>query len=289
MPLARFGGITAPYTQRTRAHFPRTSTHSHPPTMIHIHLPPFLPKGEFWSPLRTSLKRCIHHRTIQTQFFISHNPSLDFHNVLSPQPGYHDAHPSLASDTIPQPLPFEVAPTATFPVMDPLASRSALPTDGWAISHHDPSRIATSSTTIPAPPPNVPYSDHITTVNAVEAYGVPVGAASSINQTIAVDSVPNPSNPPVMIDQKSWYSEYGVDRGANGLFHCPFPGCAKENKRRDQLWEHWKAKHNNDPYRCGRWSVLQYSQSLIKHALIPNSATKLGYTMVKMLMHAVRR
>ena len=256
MRLARFGGITAPYIHQTRARFPQTSTHSHPHTMD-IHMPPFHPKSEFWSPLRTSLRKCVHHRTIQTHMFIAHNPLPDFHTVLAPH-GYHAVHPSLASDTIPHPLPFEVSPTANFPAIDPLASRSALPTDGWATSHHDPSRIATSSTTIPAPPPNV-YSDHITTVNAIEAYGVPVGTASSMNQTIAINSVPNPSNPPVMIDQKRWYSEYGVDRGANGLFHCPFPGCTKENKRRDQLWEHWKAKHNDDPYRCGRWSVLQYS------------------------------
>jgi hypothetical protein len=212
-----------------------------------LHL--FLSKSEFWSPNNAFLKSCVHHRPVQANFFISHNPLPDL--VLAPHPGYHAAQPPVASDTyMPQQFSFEVAP---FPSMDPLASMSALQTDGWADSAGDPSRIATSSTTIPT------YSDHITTVNTIDAYGVPDG-------TTATSSGSNPPNSPVVIDQKTWYSAYGIDRDANGLFHCPFAGCGKENKRRDQLWEHWKARHNDDPYRCNSWSVLQYSKSLVKRS-----------------------
>lgn len=152
-----------------------------------------------------------------------------------------------------QSLPFESASAASFPSTSASTSISALPTEGWTDSPNH--RFATSLTTTPIHPLIDQLSDHFTTVNAVETHGVPVGIASPMYQ-------PTISNTP----KEQWYTEYGVDRDANGLYNCPFAGCIKMNKRRDQLWEHWKAKHNGDPYRCGLWLVLQYRKSLVKRS-----------------------
>ena len=189
----------------------------------HTNFPPFLSMSEFWSLFHTVLKRCVH-STVEARFFSAHNPTPNL-QTLAPHLGY----------------PFEVTPIATMPDTGSFASIGALPTAGWADPPHQLHQFATSSTT--------PLdSDHVTAVN-------PYGGI--MNQDTTISSMSNPSNTPVVIEQKRWYSEYGVDRDPNGLFHCPFAGCGKVNKRRDQLWEHWKAKHNDDPYRCGFWSVLQ--------------------------------
>ncbi len=230
---------------------PPAGTHSHHHTH-HIPFPPFLSKSEFWSLLHTVLKKCVH-RTIHSRFFFAQDPSPDLH-ALAPHLGYHAVH--HASDaSSQQSLPFEVTSTATLPATGSLTSIGALPTDGWAESPHHLSHFATSFTTTPLDP----YSDHVTAVNATETYGVPVGV---MDQSTTISSISNP----VVIEQKRWYTEYNVDRDANGLFHCPFAECSKQNKRRDQLWEHWKGKHNNDPYRCSFWSVLPCKQVLFKRS-----------------------
>jgi hypothetical protein len=211
------------------------------------------------------------HRTIQARLLISDNTPADLYSALVPHLGHHPVHPPVASETnIPRPLPLGVTSTATLPNQGLLTSTSGVPTDGWANFPRHPSGSATPSTTIPIPPPTIPYSDHIT--NAIESYGVPLGIASPINESMGISSSSNPPMAPIAIEQKRWYSEYGIDRDANGLFQCPSPGCSKENKRRDQLWEHWKARHNDDPYRCSFWSVLQCRQSLIKrsHSTLSN-------------------
>ena len=223
--------------------------------MIHIPLHYSPPKSEFWSPSHTVLKRCVH-RNPQARLPISHNAPPNLYTVLAPHLGHHPVHPQVGSDTcMRQPQPFGDISSAMFPSAYPF-SMNVPPTDGWANSPGGPSRSATSSTSISIPPPVIPFSDHTTTVNAIETYGMPVGIAPSMDQSTAIGFGSNPCNAPIVIEQKRWYDEYGIDRDANGLFHCPFSGCGKENKRRDQLWEHWKAKHNGDPYRCSLWSVL---------------------------------
>ena len=221
---------------------------------IRISLPRFLPKSEFWSPQHTNLKGYVH-RDIQARFFFTDNnfPEL---RTLEPHFGHNAVHLPMASDTsMVQSLPFEDTPTAPLPSTDSFTSISHFPTGVWADDPGHPSRLATSSTTTPMLPSVDQFSNPFTIVNGIEPYGVPVGIASPTHQ-------PTISNTP----KERWYTEYGVDRDANGLFQCPFPGCNKMNKRRDQLWEHWKARHNDDPYRCGLWLVFQYNQSLVERS-----------------------
>ena len=231
--LTHFGSSSARYMHKIRV-LPWAMPRSIPPTGTRTHhhtsnitFPPFLSKSEFWSLLHAFLERCVH-RTVPAPFFYGHDPSPDI-QTIPPHLGY----------------PFEAAPTAAMPDTGPFTYIGALPTAGWADPPHQLSQFATSSIT------TLLDSDRATAVNAVETYG------DIINQDTTIGSISNPSNTPVVIEQRRWYSEYSVDRDPNGLFHCPFAGCGKVNKRRDQLWEHWKAKHNDDPYRCGFWSVLQ--------------------------------
>ena len=177
----------------------------------------FLSKSEFWSPLHTVLKKCVH-RTVPTRFFFPNDTPSQYHTPAS-HLGYNLPDTQHSS-------PFE---------------------------------------STPMPPPIDPYSENFTTVNVFENYGMPAGVAPPATQSTTISSI-SPSITPCVLTKERWYTEYNVDRDAHGLFHCPFAGCSKENKRRDQLWEHWKARHNDQPYRCTVWSVLQCRQSLIKRS-----------------------
>lgn len=232
--------------------------------MKNIPSPTFLSRSEFQSPLHSFLNRCVH-RTTQANFFFAHDTNPDIYNLL-PQHHTHAAHTAIPSDTsTTQTLPYDVTSGATFNTINN-SSTCTLSADGWGnFPNRDPSEgFPTSYPDVPVPPPGVPYSDHITTVNATEAYGVPLGMGAPINQTAAPSSGWSSSVAPIAIEQKRWYNDYYITRDSNGNFNCPFAGCNKTNKRRDQLWDHWKARHNDDPYRCLVWSVFPYTKSLIK-------------------------
>ena len=207
-----------------------------------------LPKSEFWFCCYALLRRHFH-RTVQAH---SRTPP-DGYTALSSHLAHHAICALVSSDTsTTQSLPFPIIPTP-----DSSKSTSFLPTDGWPNSYNcDPSRIPILPTNMTLSPTVVPRVDHLATVNASEAYGVPVGVVSPMNQPTAISSDPILFTTPIVIEKTRWYSEYGIERGANGSFYCPYAGCRRKTKRRDQLWEHWKAKHNNDPYSCGLWFVL---------------------------------
>lgn len=211
----RFGPIIARFMQALqttliaqrwamRCSMPQTHTPSQRKTK-HTR---FLSMSEFWSPLHTALKNCVH-STAQTLFHFSNNTS---YQNLAPAPAPAPHLEYNLPDTQ-HPFPFE---------------------------------------TVPLPPPIDPYSDNFTTVNFFETYDAPVGIDPPADQSTTTTFISSSITPGV-ITKERWYTEYSVDRDAQGLFHCPFAGCSKENKRRDQLYEHWKAKHKDQPYRCTVW------------------------------------
>jgi Zinc-binding len=171
---------------------------------------------------------------------------LDHHAVHTPVSG--DTSTTQSSS---MPSPFD----AIFSAPDTRILVDSLPVDGWTNSpYRGPQHTGIPSANILSSPSVVPHHD-CTPLSATEPYGVPVGIVSPMNQSATLSFDSNPPTAPVIIEQKRWYSQYRIDRDASGSFHCPYAGCSKKTKRRDQLWEHWKAKHNDDPYRCNLWLV----------------------------------
>ena len=249
---------------------------SHCRTITHILRPVFLFKSKCWFPLHSFLKICLH-RTVQAQFFVSHNSPPEFYSDLTLHVGHHPGHTPVSNNTsMPQSSRFGPSSSATFDDPGPSTSMSSLLTDGWANSaDYDPSHTATSSASIP--PPFDPYSNQITTINSTESHDLPFEFLS-----------PTSIIAPIAIEKERWYSQYGINRDADGLFHCPDAGCNDKKKRRDQLWEHWKAKHNDDPYRCTSWSVLPYKYCPLDD-LNPLSATKHGFTTARRHIRATQK
>ena len=255
--LAHRGAITAPYTQRIPSNQLWKMHHSIPPVatpsyrhiLTHILSTLHLLKSKFWFCSYAFLQRHFH-RAVQA---LSHTPAGGY-TALEPHLGHHAIYALVSGDTsIAHSLPFTTTSTPNSSV-----SISSLPADGWAnFCNCHLSCIPPSPANIPLPSSVVPRPDHLATVNAPEAYSAPVGISSPMNQSIAITSDSILSTTPIVIEKTGWYSDYGIARDANGFFHCPYTGCRRKNKRRDQLWEHWKAQHNNDPYRCSLWFVLQ--------------------------------
>ena len=184
-------------------------------------------------------------------YLFSHDSPIGLDSDLTVYVGHHIGQTPVVRDT--SMLPFGPTPPATFHPQGP--SIGSIPTEGWDNSaHHDPS-----------------HGNQI----------------SPVNQT-AIISGWNSSPAPISIEKESWYSQYGINRDADGWFHCPHAGCIDKKKRRDQLWEHWKARHNNDPYRCSSWSVFPCNDYPL-HALNPISAVVRGLIMAKRAIHALQK
>lgn len=217
------------------------------------------------SSFHSFLKICVH-RPVQAHFNVSHDNGPDIYSLYG---GYHVGHtpdPSLLHQS-----PFGPTSSATFHAQSPSTSMGARPTESWAnIPTCDPSRTATASAQASIPPLD-PNFDQITAADLTE---------------VPIEFVMNDSKR--TIEKERWYCQYGINRDTNGMFNCPDVGCAAKKKRRDQLWEHWKAEHNDDRYRCSGWLVFLCNDCQVC-ALNLISVTRDGRITAKKGIHAMHK
>lgn len=272
--LTQCGARSAPYTRRvltwgTQCQISHRRISSHLRIITRIYLPIFLSKSRCRSPFHSFLKICVH-RPVQANFAVSHDNTPGIHSLYG---GYHVGYTLDPGNTsLVHQSPFGPTPSATFHAQGPSTSMGARPTEGWAdLSTCDPSRTATASARASIHPLLDPYFNRITTADLTE---------------VPFEFVMNDSKR--TIEKERWYCQYGINRDANGMFKCPDAGCAAKKKRRDQLWEHWKAEHNDDRYRCSGWLVFLCNDCQL-YALTPISVIKHGPITAKRGIHAMHK